>query len=357
MTTQRDPQPDSTPSARLFEPTATLEMLVARAQLLSELRRFFHESGYWEVETPLLSHDVVVDAWLEPYVASQQRSADRSKSRVMPGDEELFLQTSPEFGMKRLLASGAEAIYQITRAFRAGECGQHHNPEFTIVEWYRVGDTYHDQMSFVEQMVRHIFTNSPQSACDAHPDTTGRYERLSYDAAFERHAGTRVLKLATEQLVELAAQRGIAAPTSLKRADRDGWLNLLLADLVESHLGTEVPTFLYDYPASQAALACIRDGDPPVAERFELYIAGIEICNGYQELTDPAELRTRSLRQSELRSQEGLRELPIENRLLSAMEAGLPACSGVALGFDRLAMLALGARSIAEVISFPFDRA
>ncbi len=149
----------------------------------------------------------------------------------------------------------------------------------------------------------------------------------------------------------------MSAPHTLSSDDRDGWLNLLLAELVEPHLGQDNATFLYDYPASQAALARIRDDDPPVAERFELYIAGIEICNGYQELTDADELRARSRKQSEIRAQAGLRPLPTANRLLLAMEAGLPDSSGVALGFDRLAMLALGYESIADVMPFPFDRA
>lgn len=333
-------------------------MLRARAALLAELRQFFRDAGYWEVETPLLSRDVVVDAWLEPFAVTQPPDGGPSRACDHETVEQLYLQTSPEFGMKRLLAAGATSIYQITRAFRAGEVGRNHNPEFTIVEWYRVGDTYHDQMTFVEQLTDRVLAAADRLAeSDGRPHLAPPFLRLSYDAAFERFAGTRVLNLSTGRLAELAAERGVTAPHGLRQDDRDGWLNLLLAELVEPHLGRDAPVFLYDYPASQAALARVRGGDPAVAERFELYIAGVEICNGYQELTDSGELRARTLKQAAIRSQEGLPKLPTENRLLSAMDAGLPESSGVALGFDRLAMLALGASSIADVMSFPFHRA
>jgi lysyl-tRNA synthetase class 2 len=167
----------------------------------------------------------------------------------------------------------------------------------------------------------------------------------------------RVLSLETSRLVELAKTHNVAVPDSLSRDDRDGWLNLLLAELVEPHLGRNRPTFLYDYPASQAALARIRPGQPSVAERFELYVSGIEICNGYHELTDADELRRRINVQAEMRAADGRRKLPAASRLLACMDAGLPASAGVALGFDRLAMLALGKQALSEVLAFPFDRA
>ena len=328
-----------------FRPTATLETLQQRAVLLSLVRSFFVEHGYWECETPLLSHDVVVDANLEP-VTSQV------------GGETLFLQTSPEAGMKRLLVAGATAIFQFARSFRQGERGRLHNPEFTMLEWYRVGDTHHDQMAFVEKLVRHVYeqaallTGRPPTAAG---ETT--FEKLTYDEAFERHVGQRVLHLETNALIELARIHGIAPPQSLDTDDRDGWLNLLLAELVEPHLGKTTPTFLYDYPASQCALARIRNDDPPVAERFELYDRGIELCNGYHELTDPEELARRTLIEREIRRANAHPDLPGAARLEAAMRAGLPDCSGVALGFDRLAMLALGKTAIDEVIAFPIERA
>ena len=324
-------------------PTATLDVLELRAKLLSTIRRFFDERGYFEVDTPLLSHDRVVDPHLEPFVVG--------------GAAALYLQTSPEFGMKRLLAAGARAIYQIGHVFRARELGRLHNPEFTMVEWYRAGDTHVEQMQVVEDLVvetlRGAQLSRPTSA--AVPQTP--FLRTTYREAFKRQTGSDVFALTTGQLVEQARARGVTMPKSFNAADRDGCLNLLLAELVEPDLGRERPEFLYDYPASQAAIARIRPDTPPVAERFELYWAGIELCNGYHELTDADELRRRMEAESRRRQSENLSPLPVSSRLLAAMEAGLPACAGVALGFDRLLMLAVGATSIAEVIPFAFDRA
>lgn len=328
-------------------PTATLDSLRLRAKLLGAARELFSAHGYLEVETPVLSHDVVVDAHLEPFAVNCREG---SPPCVM------FLQTSPEFGMKRLLAAGARSIYQVTRAFRKGELGRLHNPEFTMIEWYRVGDTHHEQMDFVELLVNAVFDSARENGGSV-TSLPRPFERMSYNEAFQRALGRPVLDLSGRELLEIAREAGIVAPDSLTVDDRDGWLNLLLAERVEPRLGRDCPTFLYDYPASQAALAKVRPGNPPVAERFELYIRGIEICNGYHELTDAAELRRRMKTQAELRSRDGHRALPNENRLLAAMDAGLPDCAGVALGFDRLVMLAAGANSLAEVTAFPFDRA
>ena len=333
-----------------FRPTSSLETLQQRAQLLKAVRAHFDAAGYWEVETPIVSRDTVIDAWLEPFTTRDATSADGS---------EWFLQTSPEFGMKRLIAAGATAIYQITRAFRQGETGRLHNPEFTIIEWYRTGDSYHDQMSFVEEFVAAMFQLGGEvSVKSGNSERVPLpFERITYDRAFEQHAGTSVLNLTAGELVRLAEKLNVQPPATLRADDRDGWLNLLLAERVEPHLGRQRATFLYDYPASQAALATVRDDSPPVAERFELYVDGVELCNGYQELTDADELQRRIQQQSAIRSREGLPTLPLDNRLLDAMWAGLPTCSGVALGFDRLAMLALGKESLAEVTAFPHGRA
>ncbi len=343
-----------TPSQRKasgdFRPTASLETLQQRARLLTAVRAHFDAAGYWEVETPIVSRDTVVDAWLEPFSTCDATSADGS---------ELFLQTSPEFGMKRLIAAGATAIYQITRAFRQGESGRLHNPEFTIIEWYRTGDSYHDQMDFVEEFVAAMFQLGGEfcATCGNGERVQLPFERITYDQAFEKYTGSGVLNLTASELVRLAEKLNVQPTATLRADDRDGWLNLLLAERVEPHLGRQHATFLYDYPASQAALAMIRDDSPSVAERFELYVEGVELCNGYQELTDADELQRRIQQQSAIRSREGLPTLPLDNRLLDAMWAGLPTCSGVALGFDRLAMLALGKESLAEVTAFPHDRA
>ncbi|HUG93916.1 MAG TPA: EF-P lysine aminoacylase EpmA [Planctomycetaceae bacterium] len=348
-------------------PTASLTTLRLRAGLRAALRRFFERHGYLEVETPILSHDVVVDAHLEPFVTRWDAAGGGlAAAGAVAGGRELFLQTSPEFGMKRLLAAGATAIYQVTRGFRNGERGRLHNPEFTLIEWYRTGDTHHDQMDFAEELVASFFAEAERlTAYEHQPEAPTRdvdslarpFSRITYDDAFAQFAGSRVLDPCASDLAALAARHGIAAPPGLAPDDRDGWLNLLLAELVEPRLGVERPTFLYDYPASQGALARLRPDDPRVAERFELYIQGVEICNGYHELLDADELRRRMGEQAELRRREGRRALPMENRLLEAMESGLPACSGVALGFDRLLMAAVGAGSLDEVTAFPIDRA
>ncbi|MCC7419504.1 MAG: EF-P lysine aminoacylase GenX [Planctomycetaceae bacterium] len=340
-----------------YLPSAELDVIRLRSTLLQAIRRYFLDIGYWEVETPVLSRDVVVDAHLDPF---------RTESSSLPSAETFYLQTSPEFHMKRLLAAGAAQIFQLSRVMRRGEVGRLHNPEFTMIEWYRVGDTMHEQMACTEGLVRAVVDAAIWQGGQGRIEGalalglrmgTAPFLRLTYDEAFEQYAGQRVLDCTTEELAALAERHGISAPPGLQRDDRDGWLNLLLACVVEPNLGTTRPVFLYDFPASQSALAQVRDDNPPVAERFELYIGGIELCNGYHELTDPDELRKRIEVQSDIRSREGLSALPAGSRLLEAMDAGLPECSGVALGFDRLVMLAAGKESLAEVMAFPFDRA
>jgi lysyl-tRNA synthetase class 2 len=315
--------------APAFRPTAALENLRRRAELLARVRSLLTAAGYWEVETPLLSADVCVDAHLDPFPVDD------------PALGRAYLQTSPEFGMKRLLAAGADAIFQITRSFRRDEIGVLHNPEFTIVEWYRVGGDYRALMREVSDLV---------SAATGWPAA----EEITYRDAFRLHAGLDPATATNEGLVRRCAEFGFHAPVS----PRDDLLNFLLAELVEPKLGAERPALLYDYPASQAALARTRQ-EPgfPVGERFELYFRGVELANGFQELTDSAELRRRNAEQNGIRRSRGMADLPAESRLLLAMDAGLPDSAGVALGFDRLVMLALGAKSIAEVIAFPWPRA
>jgi lysyl-tRNA synthetase class 2 len=330
-----------------FEPTATLDMLRRRADLQKKVQQFFDSRGFLEVETPILSHDAVVDRHLDPL--SVTLFTDPRQSTVGP---KLWLQTSPEFGMKRLLAATAgrgspdpalTSIYQITRAFRGGEAGPLHNPEFTIVEWYRVGDDYNAGMQLLEEFANDILQLGPA-------------ERLTYRDAFLRFASIDPLVATQQELCEVAAWTS-ASDLSLKSKDRDELLDIILLCMVEENLGQDRPTILHDYPASQSALACIRPGDPPVAERFELYVNGVELANGYHELLDPETLRQRNKINNQLRSADGKYSLPEESRLLAAMEHGLPPCSGCALGFDRLVMVATGAKSIQEVMAFPIDRA
>ncbi|MGQ0637296.1 MAG: EF-P lysine aminoacylase EpmA [Planctomycetaceae bacterium] len=334
-----------------WRPSTSLENLKARARLLAEIRQFFDARGFWEVDTPLLSHERAIDPHIEPFAARALAEHCQSEPPA------LFLQTSPEFAMKRLLAAGARAIYQLGHVFRADERGALHNPEYTMLEWYRVGTTHVDQMQTVEELVVAVGNTLCASGAILSAGVAPPFGRTSYQQAFERHAGIDGLRAETAALKEFAITRRLAAPASLADDDRDGWLNWLLAELVEPQLGREGPEFVFDYPASQAALARVRMGDPPVAERFELYWQGIEICNGYHELTDAAELQRRVDAESMRRMREGRPPLAYPTRLLAAMKSGLPGCSGVALGVDRLLMLLIGATKIDQVLSFASERA
>lgn len=327
------------PKAMDFLPTAPLANLKLRARLLRRVREFFEGRGFLEVETPVLSADTVVDRHVDPLpVTLFDDPREPAVGRT------LWLQTSPEFGMKRLLAAGATAIYQIAHVFRGGERGAWHNPEFTMVEWYRAGDGMHEGIQLLADLTDQLLG-------------MGAAERLSYRQAFLTHAGIDPLTATGQDLAQVARRRGLASPPSLDVADRDAWLDLLLVECVQPHLGQGRPTIVYDYPASQAALARVRDEDPPVAERFELFVRGVELANGYHELLDSDLLRLRNSRSNQLRRIDGKYTLPEDSRLLAAMQYGLPPCAGVALGFDRLVMLAAGATDIAQVLAFPAERA
>jgi elongation factor P--(R)-beta-lysine ligase len=319
-----------------FLPTASWPALRLRDERLRKLRQFFHERGFIEVDTPLLSADVVVDQHLEPFGIEVPSGGQ--------GPRRMWLQTSPEFAMKRLMASGGEAIFQVTHAFRQEEQGPLHNPEFTMVEWYRRGDGLAEGMQLLSELADALLGR-------------GQAEMMTYQAAFERYAGVDPHAAETDALADVARQRGVAIPQSFSTADRDAWLDLLLVELVEPHLGPVRPLIMYDYPASQAALARVRPGPPAVAERFELYADGIELANGYHELLDADVLRQRNRENNRRRATQGKPMLPEESRLLAAMEAGLPACTGVAMGFDRVVMLAAGAEELSAVMPFTFDRA
>ncbi|HET8700961.1 MAG TPA: EF-P lysine aminoacylase EpmA, partial [Nitrococcus sp.] len=255
----------------------------------------------------------------------------------------LWLQTSPEQAMKRLLAAGVGSIYQITHAFRAGERGRLHNPEFTLLEWYRLGWDHYALMDEVAALIRHLFGDCA-------------VERLTYAEAFCIHLDVDPLEAPRQVLEARASELGLSF-AALAAFSRDALLDLLLSHQVAPALGHGRLTFVYDFPASQAALARLRPDDPRVAERFELFSDGIELANGYHELTDAAEQRRRFDRERTARTRLGLAPVDVDSRLLSALEAGLPACAGVALGLDRLIMRACGASHIDEVIAFPIERA
>ncbi len=316
-----------------FRPTtsaAALAALAARAKLLRALREFFNDRGFIEVETPLLASEVIPELHIEPM--------------QIPGRG--FLQASPELHMKQLLTVGADSIFQVTRSFRDGERGQLHNREFTIVEWYRRGDGMEAGLACLDALMQAILSTLPAA-------------RTTYAAAFERAVGLSPHLASVEQLATAAEKAKIVLPVGMNVHDRDEWLNLLLAAIVEPQLGRDRPEIIYHYPASQASLARVTHSPHgyDVAERFELYYHGLELANGFHELADAAVLRQRFEEVNALRAAEGRLTLPMPERLLAALEHGLPDCTGVALGFDRLVMLALGAKSIDEVIAFPAERA
>ncbi|MCE9607480.1 MAG: EF-P lysine aminoacylase GenX [Planctomycetia bacterium] len=319
-----------------FLPTADWSLLRARAELLKQVRAFFEARGFLEVETPILSADTVVDRHLDPLTTEL---TGLGKPRTM------YLQTSPEFAMKRLMAAGGEAIYQVARVFRQGERGRRHNPEFTLVEWYRRGDDYTAGMQLLSDLCAAILNR-------------GTAQRLTYRNAFETYVGLDPLVISDADLRQAARARlPNAAAAFGDDTDRDAWLDLLLTELIEPRLGASSPTILCDYPPSQAALAQVRAEALPVAERFELYVDGIELANGYHELLDAEALVARNVENNRLRAADGKSTLPVESRLVEAMRAGLPPCTGCALGFDRLLMLVAGKREITDVIAFPIERA
>lgn len=324
-----------------WQPSATLETLCLRARLLSSIRAFFERRGVLEVETPILSAAAVTD----PNLASLNV---RYTGPGAPRGRTLYLHTSPEFPMKRLLAAGSGSIYQICKVFRDGEAGRLHNPEFTMLEWYRVGFDHHALMDEVEALV----TEMLHECVDLGPT-----ERLTYRRAFREYAGIDPHETSVESLCECARKHGVEMAMGLEPDRRDAWLDLLLTHVIEPHLGDGRLTFLYDYPASQAALARVRADEPPVAERFELYLGGVELANGFHELGDAGEQRRRFEADNERRRASGLPPVPMDERLLAALAHGLPDCAGVALGVDRLVMAASRSRSIDETLAFPVSRA
>lgn len=314
-----------------WRPGAPPALLHRRARLLSDLRAFFARRQVLEVETPYLSGAGTTD----PQVGSL--SLDLPSGRR-------FLHTSPEFPMKRLLAAGVGDCYQVARVFRADEAGRHHNPEFTLLEWYRVGFDHHRLMDEVEALVRAV----------DHEGRAAETRRLTYAQALADHAGVDAHRDDAPALARRARELGLAVQGEL---DRDAWLDLLLSTMVCPAFPPNRLTLIHDYPASQAALARVRPGDPPVAERFELYWGPLELANGFHELGDAAEQRRRFEVERAARAQRGLADVPMDTRLLQALEAGLPDCAGVALGVDRLLMALSGEDDIRRVLAFDTARA
>lgn len=308
-----------------WHPTASIESLKLRARIIQGVRAFFDARDVLEVETPLLARFGVTDPFLENF-ETQYLGSPR------------YLQTSPEYHMKRLLCAGSPSIFQLSKAFRHEASGAQHNPEFTMLEWYRLGFDYRTLMDEVSGLIEHVLE-------------VKQVRHVSYQALFQSSLSLCPFEASIEALKQCAFDHNIDVCGEF--SSKDQWLSLLLTHVVEPTLGQGL-CFVYDFPASQAALARIEKG---VAKRFECYLNGVELANGFEELTDPAVQCTRFNEDNRLRLAEGLKEKEKDNYLLASLTQGLPACSGVALGLDRLLMLALDKKNISEVISFSTENA
>lgn len=330
-----------------WRPTASPETLRLRARVLGAVRRFFEERGSLEVETPCIVASPGVDVWLDA------PAVDLDGVRA-------FLATSPEYAMKRLLAAGSGPIHQIGPAFRAGEVGRLHEPQFTMVEWYEPGADDGACMDTTEALVRTV-----AAVGDGHL-TRGRvrcpvgapFQRTTFRALFEEHTGVDPLDPDLARLGRLLRAAGVRPPGDSGAEDV---LDLVLGAVIQPELGHEVPVFVTDWPADRAALARVRPGRDPdgavTAARFELYAAGVELCNGYHELADAEEQRARIEAENRRRVEHGKEAYPVDERFLAALAHGLPDCAGNALGLDRLVMLVGGLPDLASSRAFPLQAA
>ena len=324
-----------TPS-EAWQPSATVDNLRQRAELLRSIREFFYQRNVLEVDTPLLSHGTVTDVHLAAFSSAFSHSESGKP-------ETLYLQTSPEYAMKRLLCAGSDSVYQICKAFRHEGAGRFHNPEFTMLEWYRTGFDHHQLMAEMDELLQAVLD-------------TASAEKISYQDVFLRQLSLDPLTASVNELQQKAIECGLDMNGGLPD-DVDTLLQLLFSLYIEPVIGAEVPCFVFGFPASQAALAKVNEQDPRTADRFEVYFKGVELANGFYELANAGEQRQRFGNDNAQRRSLGLPELPVDEFFLAALEAGLPDCAGVALGIDRLLMLKLGVSHIQDVIAFPVSRA
>jgi lysyl-tRNA synthetase class 2 len=301
--------------------------------MLRRLRIFFDTLDILEVDCPLLSEGASVDLHIDLIPS------------LFAGKEWRFLHSSPEHGMKRLLVDGIGDIYQMSHVFRDGECGSHHNPEFMLIEWYRLGFSFEEMIQETVDLINEFFQHLS-------------YEMLSYQEAFLKYAGFDPFSITEERLRSYIIDKGLAEQETIANDDRDLLLNIILALVIEPNLGDEGITILHAYPASQAALAQTVEVDGIItAKRFEAYLHGVELANGYLELADAREQRKRYEEANEQRRSLGKGELPIDELFLQALKRGLPPCCGVAVGFDRLMMLRNSCKTIDSVIPFGWNEA
>ncbi|MDO6426147.1 elongation factor P--(R)-beta-lysine ligase [Thalassotalea sp. 1_MG-2023] len=319
----------------MFEPTLTWQNAKKRAEVIHQIRSFFYQKGVVEVETPLLSQGTVTDRYMEAFSTQPNGTAPSPT---------YYLQTSPEFAMKRLLSAGYKDIYQLCKAFRDEEQGRYHNPEFTILEWYRVGIDHRELMKEVDALLMSVL------ACKSS-------EIITYRNIFINELAIDPLLASVEQLKHLLYEKGVEGDWIVNEVDKDILLQVLFSECIEKNIGQDKPCIVYEFPASQASLAKICQENPKVSERFEVYFKGIELANGFHELRDATEQLARFERDNIHRVNEGKEAKPIDKRFIQALESGLPSCSGVALGIDRLLMIALGLNHIEQSICFMFNNA
>lgn len=328
--------------ADTWAPSATLEAVAFRAQILFLIRDFFRRRRVMEVETPLLSQHTNLDPYLQSIRVPCYRQADQT-------GPDCYLQTSPEFAMKRLLAAGSGSIYQVCKAFRLSEQGRHHNPEFTMLEWYQVGLDYFQLMTVVVDLIQYLVESS--NSQNAEPL---RVKKISYQEAFFTATGLDPFLATHGELKTLFEQ---CANSSAAEWDRDALLQYLFAIKVESSFDKGQLVLVYDYPLSQSPLAKRKRAAPQIAERFELYMAGMELGNGYSELTNHDEQLQRFQSLQEQRRKLGKDELAIDHHFIAALANGIPDCAGVAIGLDRLIMALTSCDHIDQVVNFPFPKA
>ncbi|MGB2078946.1 MAG: elongation factor P--(R)-beta-lysine ligase [Vibrio sp.] len=319
-----------------WQASASIAHLKQRSQLIRMIRHFFESRDVLEVDTPSLSQASTTDVHLHTF-ESNFIGPDFAKGQAV------YLMTSPEFHMKRLLAGGSGSIFQICKAFRNEENGRYHNPEFTMLEWYRVGFDHHDLMAEMAELLQTVL------ACES-------VDKITYQDAFLQVLDVCPLEASLDELKQVAYKLGLE-DISRDETHRDTLLQLLFSIGIEPKIGQKNPVCVYNFPASQAALAKINQEDPRVADRFEVYFKGIELANGFHELDDAKEQLKRFEQDNQTRVEMGLKPQPIDHHLIAALESGLPACAGVALGVDRLLMLAIGVDHIDQITAFPFPRA
>jgi len=318
-----------------WQPTCKIAQLQQRARLLSEIRTFFAQRGVLEVETPLLCHTTGTDPQLDFFATDY---------RFFPQPQPLFLQTSPEFAMKRLLAAGSGSIYQICKAFRNGESGRFHNPEFTLLEWYRLGFELPQLMAEVGELISTLLAPRwPLKKIIYH----------NYSELFEQVTGLNPLVFSALDYQTYTQNQGFTEAGQLCGEDHVLWLDFIFSHKIQPQLGVDAVCLVYDYPAFLPSLARVKATNPQVVERFEVFVAGLELGNGFFELADAAEQERRFAAEIKERQTKGLPAVKKDTYLLAALEHGLPDCSGVALGLDRLLMLLTKTDSIADVLAFP----